>query len=203
MSQQLDPNTSPPQPERVSAPVISYAIPSHLANTSGEARRDGKTVVVDKSGRLPHLCVKCGGTPEKVLKRNLTWYPRIAYAGLFAGVLPFAILAVVMQQKATVLVPLCSQHMRSRRRSILIAWGIALAGIGLIVAAFTLADQSWLSVVGILALVAALFVGMNAANPLRPKRIDRQRAYLKGACEQFLSQLPEVETAPLVLRRKA
>jgi hypothetical protein len=192
MTQLSDPNAVPPALPPVAVPVISYAAPSYGAPTAGGAWRDRAVVILHISSALPDACVKCGGPPETRLKRNMSWYPPIAYIGLLAGLLPFAIAAIVMQKKATVMVPMCSQHLQTRKRNLLIAWGLALGGLAVAIGGPAIASPSVMIPVGIAVLIAGLIVGTIAANPLKPKKIDAQYAYLKGACEHFLNQLPDV-----------
>jgi hypothetical protein len=49
--------------------------------------------------------------------------------------------------------------------------------------------------VGISVFIAGVVVGSIATNPVKPRKIDNQYVYLKGACSLFLNQLPDVHVA--------
>jgi hypothetical protein len=172
------------------AAVIGYANPRLLLSTSDRpAWRDGAIVVLPRGRELPHACVKCGGPPEKLLRRNLTWYPPIAYLGLLVGVRPFGIIAVLLQKRATVMMPMCSRHLQRRKRSILIAWGVGLAGLSLAIAGPASTDGVAYIAAGIFICILSLMFGVTVASPLKPAKIDAECSYLKGAGIEFLNRL--------------
>jgi hypothetical protein len=107
-------------------------------------------------------------------------------------VLPFAVIAIVLQKKATVHVPLCELHLQKRKRSILIAWCLSLGGLALAIVGPMYVEPALMIPLGILVFIIGVALGVIAANPLKPRKIDPPYAYLKGACELFLTQLPDV-----------
>jgi hypothetical protein len=174
------------------SPVIDYATPRVLASTGNRgAWRNGAIVVLPKGGELPYACVKCGGPPEKSLRRNLTWYPPIAYLGLLVGVLPFGIIAVLLQKRASVNMPMCSRHLQRRKRSILITWGVGLTGLALAIAGGASTDGVAYIAAGIFVCILSLIFGVTVASPLKPAKIDAECSYLKGAGTGFLNRLAD------------
>jgi hypothetical protein len=148
-------------------------------------------VVLPRGGELPYACVKCGEPPTTFLRRNLTWYPPIAYLGLVVGILPFGIIAVLLQKRATVMMPMCSRHLHRRKRSMLIAWVAGIAGVIIAVAGPLSINGAAYILAGVLVALASLSLGISVASPLRPKKIDPECSYLNGAGLGFLNQLPD------------
>jgi hypothetical protein len=192
MTQQMGSDALAAQAPAAPIPVIPYASPGYGAPVVVGAWRDGGIVVLYQSSELPDACVKCGGPPVTRLKRTVTWFPPLAYLGLLGGVLPFAVIAIVLQKKATVRVPLCGLHLQQRKRSILIAWGLSLGGLALAIVGPMYVEPALTIPLGILVFIIGVALGVIAANPLKPRKIDPPYAYLKGACELFLTQLPDV-----------
>jgi len=191
MSQPYETSSAPPPLPPGAVPVISYATPAGSAPAGG-AWRDGPKLVMHKAGHLHDACVKCGQPPQKWLKRNLVWYPPIAYIGLLAGILPFAIIALIMQKKATIIVPLCADHLRKRLHGILIGWCVVLASFAVMIGGPMMLNQPILILVGLIILIIGAYMAQSAAQPLKPAKIDDQYAYLKGAGEPFLSHLSPI-----------
>ena len=196
MSDPIVPAAIPPQSPGVPVPVLSYAAPGFGAQAVRGAWRDGPTVVVYQSAELPDACVKCGGPPERRLKRKLAWHPPIVYVGLLGGILPFAIMAMVMQKKVTVMVPMCGEHLQKRKRALLIAWTLSVGGLAVAIGGPMVARPELLIPLGIILFIVGIIFGVRTTNPLQPKKIELPYAYLKGACEMFLQQLPDLRQPP-------
>ena len=197
MTQQMGSDAMAAQAPGAPIPVLPYASPGYGAPAVVGAWRDGGIVVLYQSGELPDACVKCGGPPVTRLKRTLSWYPPLAYLGLLGGVLPFAVIAIVLQKKATVHVPLCELHLQKRKRSILIAWCLSLGGLAIAIGGPMITEPALMIPLGILVFIIGVALGTIATNPLKPRKIEPPYAYLKGACEMFLTQLPDVRQPPM------
>ena len=61
-------------------------------------------------GLLPSVCIRCGAPADSRKSRTFSWFPPIAYVGLLAGILPFAIISLVLTKRMSVGVPLCHEH---------------------------------------------------------------------------------------------
>jgi hypothetical protein len=62
------------------------------------------------SERLPNTCMCCGAMATREVNKQFTWFPRWAYLGLFFGGLPFCVLAMALQKRMRVRLPVCDQH---------------------------------------------------------------------------------------------
>lgn len=59
---------------------------------------------------LPEVCMKCGEAATQFKRRTFSWYPPWTAVLLVAGLVPFAIVAILMTKKSRVEVPLCDAH---------------------------------------------------------------------------------------------
>ncbi len=58
----------------------------------------------------PEVCMKCGAPSSVVIRRTFSWYPPWVIITILAGLLIYAILAMVLTKRMTVRVPLCEEH---------------------------------------------------------------------------------------------
>jgi hypothetical protein len=100
----------------------------------------GSRVTLSKQAPWPSLCVKCG-VPHGLLPRTqrFQWFPPWTYALLLAGVLPFAIVQMVMTKRASVVLPVCAacngrwtlaRVLHSLAVILPIVLGLVIAGVG-------------------------------------------------------------------------
>ena len=160
-----------------------------------EARvwRDGKLLVFYKDAELPMRCVKTNEPADRTLRRRLSWHEPVIYITLLGGILVYVILALVLRKTATVDVPLGPAARARRRRHIAIAWLIALGGAALCVVGIGADREEGVLVFvgGLGMMLAAAAYGLITVPPVKPRRIDDSKVYLKGACEAYLATLPE------------
>lgn len=63
------------------------------------------------SESFPATCIRCGAPATEVVSRTFRWFPPLCFLGLFLGLLPFAVLVLVLRKKATVTsLPVCRWH---------------------------------------------------------------------------------------------
>jgi hypothetical protein len=192
------PNAS--QPPAAPPPLPVYATPNgYQYQPQMGPWRDGMMLVTTTNAVLPDVCVKCNAPANGYkLRRQMAWHESWLYALILAGVVVYAVVAMVMQKKATIHLGLCPVHRAKRTRTILIAWGIALlalaVGIGgamLVYENRSTRDFTGLAVVaGIVLLIVAAVVGSIGARVLKPSRIDDHFAWFKGVHPDFLSMFP-------------
>src|SRR5712692_760239 len=73
--------------------------------------QDGDVLVVERSARLPDLCVKCGQQAHpRRLKRGFNWRHREIYQLGFYGWLGVLLLVTVARERLVLEIPLCSKH---------------------------------------------------------------------------------------------
>ncbi len=109
----------------------------------------------------------------------------------FPGLLIYAIVALIVQKKATLGIFICEQHRKRRTRAIITAWIIAATGLLLLLDA-TITTNGVIALIGVAMSLGAGIFGIIATRLLVPSRIDDKYAYLKGADPAYLDQLQEL-----------
>lgn len=173
----------------------SAIIPAELSESQAHAWRQGDVLIVTARAELPPRCVKCNVPTDELMIRkfNLVWYPSIAYLGLLLGALPFILLAIILQKKMSVFAAVCADHRRKRRYAMLFAWLGVLAALVMIIggASSGKAAGAVIAVGGVLVFLSAVLYGIIGSRLIWPKRINKQFAWIKGACPEYLATFPE------------
>lgn len=186
-----DPIAPPP------VPVLPYATAFQFQ--AERVWREQATLVMAKGSPLPPRCVKCNAPADaKPWRKTLYWHHPAWYAVILVNILVYAMVAMVVRKSVKVTAGLCPAHRAARRRKLLIAWLLALIGIGLIASGIDVLvnlrsddpSEGLLLVLGGFAsiIVGALFGKFAAV--LRAKKIDATYAWLDGAGPDFLSNFP-------------
>ncbi|MDB5289146.1 MAG: hypothetical protein JWL69_387 [Phycisphaerales bacterium] len=172
------------------APVLAYSGP--VFTPTWGVWREGKQIIASKGAVLPNRCVKCNepaaGSP---LKRTLYWHHPAMYLLIFAGIIIYAIVALIVRQSGTVTVCLCQKHRTRRTYAILGGWLGALLGIVLLFYAAGGNMPGLFVPLGIVLFLTAIIAGVVIARILAPTRIDAQYLWLRGAGPEFLNTLPD------------
>jgi hypothetical protein len=162
--------------------------------------RDGDTVVMMKNhSRLPDRCVICNQPAHGYrLKKTLYWHDPLVYLALLAGVLIYAIIALVSRKSAYVELGLCPAHKQRRIIGIAVAiGGFCLFFVLMLVGA---SNNSSELLLGSLVLMLILpIVGLILARTAQPKRIDDHYAWLKVGrpfLETFTYGQPQAQAWP-------
>jgi hypothetical protein len=177
----------------VRAPENPYRPPSARVDDAsrafgGRVWREGKILHMTQGASLPPRCVRCNAPADTRLERRMYWHsPWLAFL-ILAGVLVYAIVAVIVRKRADVELGMCTRHMDARRNRILIAWACVVFGVGGCVASLGAAPGVGF-LLGFVGVIAAIAFGMGQSNVLRPVRIDDQSVQLKGASEEYLASL--------------
>jgi hypothetical protein len=147
---------------------------------------------------LPDLCMQCGAPSSLRKNKRFSWFPPWIWILLFVcGLLPFAIVALVMTKRRTVNVPLCEAHKNHWLWRQLVVVGGLLALIGIFVALLALFDEpggankdplSGMLCLGgaiglIIWLIAAVIV---QSTSIRPKEITDTSITLVGVADVFV-----------------
>src|SRR5262245_52282652 len=111
-------------------PPNPYAPPKYQPNDdprligTGEGiRREGDLVVIPVFGvRFPNRCVVCNEPSVKRLQRKLYWHHQAIYSLICAGILIYAIVALIVRKAAHFEIGLCEAHVKRRRNGILLGW---------------------------------------------------------------------------------
>lgn len=157
--------------------------------------RDGDLLVVNARTALPERCVRCNEPSEgRPLRRQLAWHPAWVFLLVLVSPVIYIIVALIVRKTMTVHAGLCGRHRSTRRRALAVAWLVGLAGVAVLVAAFTVFDEPVvaLGILGGFALIiGGAGIGIYYGGVLSPKRIDSQYAWARGACRDYLEPLPE------------
>ena len=185
-----------------SAPMLGYATPAGY--TPGGQWQDGNVLVMHKQSAFLNCCVKCGQPSDGRVWRHKYYWHHPAFALLvLVNILVYAIVAMCVRQKAEVILYLCERHRRRRFWGVTLGWLFALGGLGgliggAIFAANARRADEWIggmiALGGFVLLIAAIIVGFAIAPVLRPKKMDKEYAWFKGAGADYLAQLPTVVT---------
>jgi hypothetical protein len=68
------------------------------------------TIGSRQASRLPRVCMKCGERARTEKVKTFSWYPPWVNALILVGVLPAAIVAMILTRRLTVHIPLCEAH---------------------------------------------------------------------------------------------
>jgi len=171
------------------------AADADLTEQEREARRrglfrDGKLLVVRKGVPLPPRCVKTNRPTDFVLKRTFYYLTPWVYLLILCHLLVFIVVGLILRKSVTLHVPLCEEAQRQRRHGILRGWILAMSAVNMIGVAIAV-QCVWLGLVGGGVLVGGMVYGALKSQVLVAKRIDDRHAWLKGACEEYLAELPD------------
>src|SRR6185295_9400985 len=88
-------------------------------------RRVGAEFEADRGAVLPPACVKCGAPAEPPKKANaFYWHPQAYYLLILAGVLMYAIVAMIVRKRFELAVPMCAEHLKRRRTLRWTGWAL-------------------------------------------------------------------------------
>ncbi len=153
--------------------------------------QDGTNLITTKDIVLPDRCVKCNGPANGYrLKRNLSWHDPLYYLVIFAGVMVYVIVALIVRKTARVHIGLCEQHLNNRRMALYISWFLFLAGIAVIIMAIAV-ESGVAGLLGVFMILAAAIYGSIGPRTIRASKIDEQFAWIKGVDREYLSQFPQ------------
>ena len=163
--------------------------------------RQGSALIIPVAGPgqaavLPPQCIKCGAPADgKPVERTYYWHNPALYLLILAGLLIYAVVAVVVRKGMKVRVSLCLQHAQRRSIWVTLAWVLPVAGIA---DAFILpqlnVDGGVVALIAVILILTGLVIWAVVGNPIRPKSIDQYRGIFTGFGENFLQQFQEQET---------
>lgn len=158
----------------------------------GGVWRDGKTLIMLKTARLPDYCIKCGVAANgSHLTRKLSWHHPALFLLALCGLLIYAIVALIVRKSATIDVGLCQEHVRKHRTAVIVGWLVCVAGIGFIVLGVA-KESGGSALFGGLLLFASAISAATWAKVVTVEKIDDYYLWLRGIDESFLAMLPSV-----------
>jgi len=191
----------PARQARAAADVDPYAAPHSTRIVGGPAFpgfgepqggywRSERLLVMERGAELPERCVRCNSPARERITKTLYWHSPWLYLLLVAWLL-YLVTALLVRKRARVAAPLCLEHLKRRRATILGSWLTVLAGVVAFgVAMSSGSEVAWLYVVGVFALLGGMIAAAFAHRILMPKRIDDRHLWLKGAAPVFLNSIP-------------
>jgi hypothetical protein len=147
-------------------------------------------LVMTKDAQLPDRCTVCNAPANGLrLKRNLYWHPPAWYLLICAGLLIYAIAALIVRKKASIEIGLCRTHIQKRKRAIAITW--LLVGVSILVVILATIKEPTLILLAGAILIGALIYGVVAVPPVTPAKITDRLVYLKGVNPAYLDMLSD------------
>jgi hypothetical protein len=155
---------------------------------SGHCWQDKSRLVVDQGVNIADRCVKCNSRQGiKRWPRKFSYAPPILYFLLFGGVMPYFIVAMIVQKTARMDLGLCERHIRERRNHILASWLMVVVGFCL----FAFWHEPKIVVIaGIILFAGGIVNGVRVSASVSASKIDENRIWLRGVSRDFLGELP-------------
>jgi hypothetical protein len=150
------------------------------------AARQGDDLIVQSGAPLPDVCVKCGKRGGNSLRyQNFVWTPRWVYLLVFVNLIVVAIVAMVMQKKGRLALPLCpSCKSRWSMANLFLGLSITWIFVGLILGGVLLANDvaalGALTMISAIAAPIAVSVALVKPRTIRPKIIKDLLLTLNG-----------------------
>ena len=156
--------------------------------------RQGTILVLHKMAPLPDICLLSNQPANRRLKRSMHWHHPAIYIALLISPIIYIILALILQKTATIHIGLTNEWYTRRRRRMLLAWSMALAGALLFGMGIAVGESSEGVAVagvilGLLLALSGLIYGLIACRLVTPQRITDQYVFIKGVHPDFLNRL--------------
>ncbi len=151
---------------------------------------DGDTLVVHRNAVLPDRCVKCNAPAggDRV-RRRFAWHHPALYLLILAGLLVYAIVALIVQKKAVLDLGICAEHRKRRRGLTIAAWALLGAAFVAIPVAVRM-GSGLVALLAVLLFFAAAVAGYVVTNWIVTSKIDDSYVWLKKVDRAYLSSFP-------------
>lgn len=175
--------------------VPVYGLPDSVNARSAPSPniwRRGSILAFHKSATLPDRCIRCNDPAHGIrVNKTLSWHHPALYLLIFAGLLIYAIVAMVVRKSARVSVGFCTLHKQERTRMLAAGW---LAFGSSLVAFFgAMAEENgYIALVGVALLIAAVVLSLLGGRFINVKKIDNTFVYLRGVHPEYLDQFPPI-----------
>jgi hypothetical protein len=154
--------------------------------------REGDLLVSSKDVDWPDRCVVCNAPAGGYRKRRvLYWHHPGLYFLILANLLVYAIVAGIVRKYGALRFGVCRRHRTRRAIAIAGGWVGSVASFAVMVAGFSSdgAVGRVVGVVAVFAIVAFIVTGAVLASLVSPRRIDRERMWIKVG-KPFLESFP-------------
>jgi hypothetical protein len=176
--------------------VIEPASPARLIDPeSNSVWRERDRVVIPHGADLPPRCWECNAPADALIRRRPAWFHPAWLLLILLHVFILLLVLLFVTKRADFVIGLCHKHADLRRRHLAIAWLLAVGGFALTVgAAIAYVDSPIPLLTGLAVFVLGLGYGAIFATVCRAKRIDKSAAWISGAGQRFLAELPRYPT---------
>lgn len=158
---------------------------------AGGVWRRGKALVAAKEAKFPEKCIHCGATNDlQRLKKRLYWHHPAIYLTIFAGLLVYVIVALVVRKRADIEISICAADRSRRRVKIALAWLLWIAVFVSFPLLGTTYAREWMWVFPPFLLIAAVVFALRA-RLVYAQKIDDKYVWIRGVSESYLANLPE------------
>jgi hypothetical protein len=150
---------------------------------------------------LPDVCMKCGRKAVARPSKTFAWSPPWIIVLIFAGLLPYVLVAMILTKRVTMTTPFCERHRNYWLTRALITWGGFLALIVIGVGGFVLLSvfkEEGNNVGGffcfgliVVGLVWLITVAVLQQSGIGPKEITDRSITLVGVSPDFVDALRE------------
>ena len=157
----------------------------------GDYWRAGQILMTRHGVVLPARCVKCNAEVQGSLrKQRFYWHHQAWFALVLANIFIYLVVSMIVRRRADVSYGLCAQHRQQRKRAVFV--GVGGMFVSLVFVFIGIATSlAILTMVGFLAMLVSIVVGIVKGRALLPVRIDKAgAAQFKGCGESFLASLP-------------
>ncbi|MBX7220790.1 MAG: hypothetical protein K1Y36_12645 [Blastocatellia bacterium] len=149
----------------------------------------GNELVMHKQAVLPDVCVVCNCPAEGVrLRKKLRWHSPWLLLLLLVNVIVFAVVASILQKRATVDLGVCEKHLMRHKNFYWMSWLLCVTGIiGLLVSISQ--SSGWIALGGVGLIVAGAVCG-TMSKLIGVSRIDETHIWLKKVHPDLMAQFP-------------
>jgi hypothetical protein len=161
---------------------------------------DGKGIAVQKDAALPPVCVKCGMHGNQRRNQQFVWTPPWVFIIFFVSPIIGAIVAMVVQKKGRLQLPLCDACFSRWKMGTLIIVGGVLYMLVAIFAGIIIAANEWPEI-GVPILISSLvflIVAIVVANKrfLRASKVDDHMITIPGIHANAVQAILQASGSP-------
>jgi len=171
----------------VAAPPARVApLPLQPAPAPPQVWREGRTLVFEREAELPQRCYRCNAPAEHRRTVRVWWHSRWWYLLILAGLVVYALVALIVVKRAKVELGSCRRH---HRRRILAMWGNAVGVLGGFGTLFLPFEYSALTGLGMLGMLCGVLNAVRLSSSVRAVFIDERIVQLRGMGRPYLDSL--------------
>jgi len=149
-----------------------------------------KMAIFTEGTPWPKRCIKCNCETDRTHKLNLTWVNPWAYASILLSIFVLIIVVLIAQKRFKFDVPLCDEHQKKRKRSVLIRWGTFLLFLASLVVGLILEIEPLVFLSIPLFLIFVIYAAVS--NFANIRKFKDGKIWLRGADQSFLDSLKSI-----------